>query len=182
MKFKNMPIILAMMVVFVCAPMVMAQEEQTTEPVAETEAPTEAAEAAEPETPADPDAPFETTVDLVKGEEIKLGGTVGEVEIRSIEFVQADVKKGLVGGAFAGGNEDLQTKFTVRLSCATSAEKKVKLAFKVELLDEDGNVIDRIRQDDGFKNSAKIFKFDHTILTWVLPHVTQARIKVALRD
>jgi len=171
-----------MILVFACAAVGLAQEEAAEETTAETAAPAEAEEQAEPEAPVDPNAPFEMTVDLAKGEEIDLGGTVGEVEIRSIEFVQADVKKGLVKGAFATGNEDLQSKFTVRLSCATSAEKKVKLAFKIELLDAEGNVIDRIRQDDGFKNGAKIFKFDHAILAWVVPHITQAKIKVALRD
>ena len=182
MKLEKLKILFAVLVVIGFGFSAGAQEEQTAEPAAEAEAPAETETPAEPEAPADPNAPFETTVDIAKNETIKLGGTVGKVDIRDVEFIRVDLKKGVVGGAFGSSNDDLKSKFKVRLSCATEAGKKQKIRVKVEFLDGDGTVIDRLVQDVNLKNEAKIFEFEQTILTWVVPHITQASITVARND
>lgn len=182
MTLKNLKILLAVLVMIGFGLAVSAQEEQATEPAVEADTPAEAETPEEPETPADPNAPFEATVDIEKNETIKLDGTVGEVQVRTIEFLRQDLKKGVVKGAFGSSNDDLKSKFKVRLSCATEADKKRKIRVEVEFLDGEGTVIDRLVQDVNLKNEAKVFEFEHTILTWAVSHIAQASIKVARND
>lgn len=184
MTLKNVKVLLTVLVMVGFSGTISAQEEQATETAVEADAPAEAeAETSEEvEVPADPNAPFEATVDIEKNELIKLDGTVGGVEVRTVEFLRQDLKKGVVKGAFGSSNDDLKSKFKVRLSCATDAEKKRKIRVRVEFLDGEGTVIDRLVQDVNLKNEAKVFEFEHTILTWAVPHIAQASIKVARND
>ena len=122
------------------------------------------------------------TQDPEKGFAGKLSRTRSSRRLSWYTPDDSEIKKGVVKGAFGSSNDDLKSKFKVRLSCATEADKKQKIRIKVEFLDGDGTVMDRLVQDVNLKNEAKVFEFEHTILTWVVPHITQASITVSRND
>jgi hypothetical protein len=124
---------------------------------------------------------FETTVDFALQHNIEIKGALGQVEIRSVEFVESSVKTGMIKGALSSGDNDLSANITTRLNCATTSTEKWKLVITVEFLDGDGEVIDRTETDINLKNEAKIFDFKHTTLKWVIPRIKQARITVAIK-
>jgi hypothetical protein len=132
------------------------------------------------DTPADA-TKFETTVAFALQNNTEIKGELGQVEIRSVEFVESSVKSGMIKGALSSGNDDLAANITTRLNCATTSTEKWKLVITVEFLDSDGEVIDRTGTDINVKNEAKIFDFKHTTLKWVVPRIKQARITVAIK-
>jgi hypothetical protein len=157
------------------------QEPAAVEQAAAAEVPAaEGAAATEPAAaPAPPGTEFATTVDFSLTGPIALSGVVGEVEIRSIEFVRANAKTGMIKGAFSSNNDDLKSDITIRLSCATEAVKKWKLDVMVEFLDGEGNVIDRATNSISIKSEAKIFDFKLTTLAWVVPHIKQVKLSIS---
>jgi hypothetical protein len=188
-----MPVWVVVVAALMCAaPLCAQQDPNPNEPAAAEEtavsaevAPVEDVAVEEP--PATENAPaeaapagteFPVTLDFSLTGPIALVGTVGEVEIRSVEFLRGNVKTNVIKGAFSSGNEDLKSELTVRLSCATTAEKKWKLDVMVELLDADGNVIDRASDGFSLKNEAKILELKHTTLAWVVPHIASARLSI----
>jgi hypothetical protein len=160
---------------------VWAQQEPAPEQPAAAEEPAATEEPAAAETPQEPAAPateLETTVEFKLDGPVSLEGRVGDVEVRSIEFVRAPVKSNVIKGAFSSGNEDLKSEITVRLSSATSAATKWKLDMTVEFMDGEGKVIDRASNSGSLKNEAKIFDFKLTTLAWVVPHIARVKLSV----
>jgi hypothetical protein len=158
------------------------QEAVVEEPAAEASASEETAAAEPVQAPAAPATELETTVEFKLDGPVTLEGRVGDVEVRSIEFVRAPVKSNVIRGAFSSGNEDLKSEIAFRLSCATSADTKWKLDVMVELLDGDGTVIDRASNSGSLKNEAKIIDFKHTTLAWVVPQIDRARLSISAKQ
>jgi hypothetical protein len=133
------------------------------------------------DTPA-PSTKFETTIDFVLQQQTELDGELGQVQIRSVEFVESSVKTGAIKGVLSSGNDDLASVITTRINCATTSTDKWKLTITVEFLDADGEVIDRASDGISLKNEAKIFDFKHTTLKWVVPRIKQARVTIAIKS
>ena len=132
------------------------------------------------EEPADPTS-YQTTVDFSLAQQIELDGELGQVQFRSVEFVEKSAKNGGIKGAFSSSKDDLESEITTRLNCATTSTDKWKLNVTVEFLDDEGEVIDRSTTGISVKNEAKIFDFKHTTLKWVVPRIKQARITVGIK-
>ena len=180
-------LVIILMVVW-CALPVWAQKEAAPQESAPVTAPAAAEQAAEPAPPAEPapTAPpateLETTIDFSLTGPTALSGVVGEVEIRGIEFVRTGAKPSAIKGAFGASADALRSDLTLRLSCATSAAKKWKLAVTVDLLDDEGAVIDRVSDSFSTKDEAKIFETKHTTLAWVVPHIAKAKLSISARQ
>lgn len=184
--------VLPVVVVVIAMAGVPAGAQQEEPVVAEPAPAAQEAPAAAPETPAEPavaeppQAPaateFGATVDFKLDGPVALDAKVGEVELRSVEFVRAPVKSGMIKGAFGSGNEDLKSEITVRLSCATSAAAKWKLDVMVEFLDAEGTVIDRASSSGSLKSEAKIIDFKLGTLSWVVPHIASAKLAVSAKQ
>lgn len=151
---------------------------EQTEPAAQVGATEEAAVTETSQEPAPAATELETTVDFKLDGPVSLEGRVGDVELRSIEFVRAPVKSNVIKGAFSSGNEDLKSEIAVRLSSATSTATKWKLDMTVEFMDGEGKVIDRASNSGSLKNEAKIFDFKLTTLAWVVPHIARVKLSV----
>lgn len=151
---------------------------EQTEPAAQAGATEEAAVTETSQEPAPAATELETTVDFKLDGPVSLEGRVGDVELRSIEFVRAPVKSNVIKGAFSSGNEDLKSEIAVRLSSATSTATKWKLDMTVEFMDGEGKVIDRASNSGSLKNEAKIFDFKLTTLAWVVPHIARVKLSV----
>lgn len=187
MRRSRLALSVVVVLVMASAGVAWAQQEPAPEqPAAAAEEPAAAeAGAAEAtgadETPQEPAAPateLETTVEFKLDGPVSLEGRVGDVEVRSIEFVRAPVKSNVIKGAFSSGNEDLKSEIAVRLSSATSAATKWKLDMTVEFMDGEGKVIDRASNSGSLKNEAKIFDFKLTTLAWVVPHIARVKLSV----
>ena len=121
---------------------------------------------------------FDATVEFALSKSIDLHGSVGEVEVRSVEFEAAKPKGAGITNPMGSSDPAMQAVVTTRLQCASTAETKTKLDIMVEFLDKDGQIIDRAKNSDGIKNGQKTFEIKHTTLKWALDHVVKARITV----
>ncbi len=175
MRYGRWPIAVAL-ILMVLPGTAIAQEE---EPIAQEEEPV--AQEEETKAAAEPSTHFEKTVEFSHMNLISLGGKVGEVDVKSVEFTVANKKSGSVMG-MGGSDSEIEAVITTRLSFATTATTKWKLDMLVEFLDEDGNVIDRVTNSDGIKNNEKKFDFKHTTLRWALSHIKEARVTVAAKQ
>ncbi len=128
-----------------------------------------------------PSTLFEKTVAFSHLKVISLDGTVGEIDVKSVEFTVANKKSGSVMG-LGGSDNELEAVITTRLSFVTTATTKWKLDMMVEFLDEDGNVIDRATNSDSIKKNEKKIDFKHTTLRWALEHIKEARVTVAAKQ
>jgi hypothetical protein len=136
----------------------------------EVEAPEEVeapAEATEP-----PSLVFEESVDFEFVKKMALDGQAGEVKIRGVEFASSSGK----GGVFSSADPELVAGIVVKLECSTAAEKKQKLDLVYEFLDEDGALIDRVKDGKSFKKGTKTFETNLRTLKYVVPLVAQVRI------
>ena len=124
------------------------------------------------------DLTFEATVDFAFVQKQALEGAAGEVTVSAVEFMSSTGSGGFMKKTFSSDDPDLQAGIVTRLVCSTEADVKWKVDFIVEFLDEDGNVIDRARNNGSLKNQTKNFEFGHTTLKWALQHIKQARVVV----
>ena len=121
---------------------------------------------------------FDATVEFALSKPIDLNGSVGEVEVRSVEFEAAKPKGAGITNPMGSSDPAMQAVVTTRLQCASTAETKTKLDMMVEFLDKDGQIIDRAKNSDGIKNGQKTFEIKHTTLKWALDHIASAKITV----
>lgn len=153
-----------------------AESGQEAEPAAEADAAAETEEApeAEPSTA----TKFESTVEFSPLNGMDLDGSVGEVDVKRVEFEVAGAKGGGIMGAFSSSDADMNAIITTRLRCATKSATKWKIEILVEFLDADEKVIDRVGNKVSLKNNEKTFDFKHTTLRWAVDHIAKARISV----
>ena len=126
----------------------------------------------------EPSMNFVTTVDFSNMKKAALEGTAGGVQVTSVEFVASSAKSGGITGAFSSSDTEVDVALTTTIGCAAASDKKWKVDFMVEFLDEDGEVIDRATGSGSLKKD-KVFDIKHTTLRWVLTHISKARISVA---
>ena len=178
--------LLVVFALFMVAGPVTAQEAEPaeeTEPAQEAEAVAEAAAAVEAEAAPEETGPeFKSTIKFSLLSQLDLDGAAGQISVRSVEFEVAGSKGGGITGTFSSGDADMNAVITTRLGCATTADTKQKFDIMVEFLDEDGDVIDRVFENQSLKNKAKVFNIKHTTLRWAVDHIVQVRISVKAKD
>jgi hypothetical protein len=86
------------------------------------------------------------------------------------------------GGFGPKGLQPSEGSTTLRLAFdMNNPDEDWELTFTLEFLDKAGKVIDRVTKKKGLKEEAQIWNFDHPILEYVLPFVTEVKISVSGR-
>ena len=173
-------LVLFMMLALGTAAAQEAESSQEAEPATEAEPAAESEAAPEAESSAKTD--FVTTIDFSPLNGIDLDGSVGEIDVKRVEFEVAGAKGGGIKGAFSSADADMNAIITTRLRCATKSATKWKIDILVEFLDADGKVIDRVGNSVSLKNNEKNFDFKHTTLRWAVDHIAKARISVQAKE
>lgn len=126
---------------------------------------------------------FETTLPFAEGKRAPLDARVGPVRITSATFLapqRGSGDKTLIQRIRGGPTE---TESLVRLSIEAenpeSAEWEVTVT--VDLLDEKGALIDRFSKSESLEGEAKTFAVDHPVLTYVLPSIAKATLRLEAR-
>ena len=130
----------------------------------------------------------ERTVDFQTGRAQQLNVTVGPVRVESVEF--SDLGKGYgrggtpgnLIGRVAGANEsEASTTIRARFMAENPTVDDWVVRFTLEFLDKNGAVIDKVSKSEGWEGRAKPYNLEHSILSYVVPLITKARISFEAR-
>jgi hypothetical protein len=130
---------------------------------------------------------FETTVPFITGKIVALNATVGPVKVRSVELsqqsgggsgVESVVEKIRGGG---GGASETQTTLRAAFDTENPKEDEWVVTYTLDFLDKDGKLIDRVSKKEGFEGEAKVYRFDHPILQYVVPFISKVKIQLEAR-
>jgi hypothetical protein len=111
----------------------------------------------------------------------KLDDKVGPVAIGSVKVT--NMGRGFGRGGFGPkGLQPSEGSTTLRMAFdVNNPEEDWELTFTVEFLDKAGKVIDRATKKGSWKEEAEIWNFDHPILEYVLPFVTELKLSISGR-
>jgi hypothetical protein len=123
----------------------------------------------------------ERTIDYRTGKVVDLKAQVGQVRIQSVELT--DLGHGYGQGGIAarmrGGSEsEASTTLRAHFLAENPTSEDWQVTFTVEYLDKNGKVIDRATKKSKWDGEAKPFDFDHPLLEYVIPLISQVRIKL----
>lgn len=123
----------------------------------------------------------ERVVSYVTGKNIPLSAKVGPVSIQSVEFT--DRGRGSTPGGLAGivrGGSSPETTTTIRSHFIVENPSRDEWAvtFTLEFLDKSGKLIDKATKKASWEGEAKPLDFDHLILQYVVPSISQIRISL----
>jgi len=128
---------------------------------------------------------FEKTVDYQLGKLIELNATVGPVRIAKVEFSQPEgvsMKDSIVGRIRGGGGSpETQGMFRAGFDSENPEEDEWVVTYTLDLLDDQGRLIDRIVKSEGLEGEAMVVNVDHAILKYVLPFVDKVKIRLEAR-
>jgi hypothetical protein len=130
------------------------------------------------------DLTFETTVPYVTGEILTLDAKVGEVEVSrlQVDVLQSATSLGgkLLGGLGTARGADSSTRSVLGLAfdCVNATRQEWEVTFTVELLDAEGQLIDRVSRDQDFEMESDVFEIQHEILSYVLPLIRQVTVRL----
>lgn len=137
---------------------------------------------------AEPSLRFETTVPFSEGKRVPLDGKVGPVRVTAAIFSvpeRGTSESGLMGrirGELQGPTET-QSLVRLRLEAENAEVEEWKVSVTVELLDAKGALIDRFSGSESLEAEAKTFYVEHPVLTYVLPSIAKATVRLqAKRD
>jgi hypothetical protein len=124
---------------------------------------------------------FEKTISYKIDESTKLDAKVGPVMIDNVKVT--NMGRGFGRGGFGPkGMQPSEGSTTLRLAFdVNNPGEEWELTFTVEFLDKAGKVIDRATKKGSWKEEAKIWNFDHPILEYVLPFITDVKLSVSGR-
>ena len=77
-----------------------------------------------------------------------------------------------------GGDSDTLTTISASFDSENPKDQEWVVTYTLELLDADGNLIDRFSKKESFEGEADVVKAERTILTYVVPMIAQVRIKL----
>lgn len=130
------------------------------------------------------DLRFEAAVPYETGKMIELGAKVGDVEVNGVEFSELAGTTS-VGGKIAGGlgklrGSDSTTKAALQVAfeCVNLTTEDWEVTFTIDLLDAEGELIDRVTRDEDFRKESKIYKIQHEILAYVVPLIVDVKIRL----
>lgn len=128
---------------------------------------------------------FETTVPFTTGKVIALNATVGPVKVRSVELSQASGGgsgvESVVEKIRGGGASGTQTTLRAAFDTENPKEDEWVVTYTLDFLDKDGKLIDRASKKEGFEGEAKVYRFDHPILQYVVPFISKVKIQLEAR-
>jgi hypothetical protein len=120
---------------------------------------------------------FEGKLTFKMDESQPVNGAVGPVKVTTVKIT--NLGRGYGRGGFGPKmNTPSELSTVIRLAFDVNNPQDVdwEVTFTVELLDKAGKVIDRAAKKEHYEGEAKIFNFDHPILEYVLPMVTEVRV------
>jgi hypothetical protein len=111
----------------------------------------------------------------------KLDLKVGPVMIDNVKLT--NMGRGFGRGSFGPkGVQPSEGSTTLRLAFdVNNPSEDWELTFTVEFLDKAGKVIDRVTKKHSWKEEAQIWNFDHPILEYVLPFVSEVKLSISGR-
>jgi hypothetical protein len=124
---------------------------------------------------------FEKTIPYQIDQSTKLDAKVGPVMVDNLKIT--NMGRGFGRGGFGPkGMQPSEGSTTLRLAFdVNNPGEEWELTFTVEFLDKAGKVIDRATKKGSWKEEAKIWNFDHPILEYVLPFITDVKLSVSGR-
>jgi hypothetical protein len=127
----------------------------------------------------------ERTIDYRTGKTTDLKAEVGQVRIQSVEL--QDLGHGYGQGGIAarmrGGSEsEASTTIRAHFLAENPTSEDWQVSFTLEFLDKNGKVIDRATKRSKWDHEAKPFDFDHALLEYVIPLISEVRIKLEAKQ
>ncbi len=125
---------------------------------------------------------FEKTVPFQRDRLVNLGAQVGPVRVAQVQFAVGSSGGGGIGDTIRarvhGGDSDTLTTISASFDSENPKDQEWVVTYTLELLDADGNLIDRFSKKESFEGEADVVKAERTILTYVVPMIAQVRIKL----
>jgi hypothetical protein len=117
----------------------------------------------------------ERTAAFAVGKAIVLNAKVGPVSIQSVEFGdRGRAASGLPG--LRSTPSETSTVLRGRFIVENPSVDEWEVAFTIEFRDRNGKVIDRAVRKSTWEGEAKPYDFDHTMLSYVIPLISEVRI------
>jgi hypothetical protein len=127
----------------------------------------------------EPTLTAERVVDWATSRSIPLTAKVGAVSIKSVEFSdRGRATAGGIGGLVRGSASDTTTTLRAHFLAENATADEWQVTFTLEFLDRDGKLIDRASRKSSWEGEAKPTDLDHVILQYVVPSISQVRIRM----
>jgi len=120
---------------------------------------------------------FEGKLPFKLDESQGVNGVVGPVKVTTVKIT--NLGRGYGRGGFGPKmNTPSELSTVVRLSFDVNnpRDEEWEVTFTVEFLDKAGKVIDRATKKEKYEGEAKIFNFDHPLLEYVVPMVSDVKV------
>ena len=123
----------------------------------------------------------ERAVEFRTGKVFDLKAQVGQARIASVEL--QDLGHGYGRGGIAsrirpGSDSEASTTIRAHFLAENPTSEDWEVSFTLEFLDKNGKLIDRATKKAKWDHEAKPYDFDHQLLEYVVPMITQVRIKL----
>jgi hypothetical protein len=124
---------------------------------------------------------IEKTIPYRLDQSTKLDAKVGPVAIDNVKLT--NMGRGFGRGGFGPkGLQPSEGSTTLRMAFdVNNPDEDWELTFTVEFLDKAGKVVDRVTKKGSWKEEAEIWNFDHPILEYALPFVTDLKLSISGR-
>jgi hypothetical protein len=106
-----------------------------------------------------------------------VNGQVGPVKVTTVKMT--NLGRGYGRGGFGpkmNTPSELSTVIRLAFDVNNPRDEDWQVTFTAEFLDRNGKIIDRAAKKEGLEGEAKIVNFDHPLLEYVLPMVSEVRI------
>jgi len=121
----------------------------------------------------------ERVLTFTTGKSFPLSAKIGPVNIQSVEFSDRGRAGGGFGGALRGAvASEMSTTIRGHFLAENPTADDWQVTFTLEFLDRSGKIIDRVSRKENWDREAKPFDLDHPILQYVVPLISQVRIKL----
>jgi hypothetical protein len=120
---------------------------------------------------------FEGKVPFKMDESQPVNGVVGPVKVTTVKIT--NLGRGYGRGGFGpkmNTPSELTTVLRLAFDVNNPRDDDWEVTFTVEFLDKSGKIIDRAAKKEHYEGEAKIFNFDHPLLEYVLPMVSEVRV------
>jgi hypothetical protein len=124
---------------------------------------------------------FEKTIPYRLDQSQKLDAKVGPVMIDNVKIT--NMGRGFGRGGFGPkGMQPSEGSTTLRFAFdVNNPGEDWEVTFTIELLDQNGKLIDRLTKKQNWEEQAQIYNVDHPILEYVLPMVADVKISMSGR-
>ncbi len=127
----------------------------------------------------------ERTIDYRTGKITDLKAEVGQVRVQSVELTDLghNYGQGSLAARMRGGSDsEASTTIRAHFLAENPTSEDWQVSFTLEFLDKNGKVIDRATKRAKWDHEAKPFDFDHQLLEYVIPLISEVRIKLEAKQ